>query len=149
MTSRSATNLPRPVRYVVAGVVLLLLDAAWLGLIATPLYDAQLGSRLAEQPNLAAAAAFYLLYLLGVVHFVVDPALAAGSWRRAAATGGFFGLVAYATWGLTNAAVLADWPSLLVPVDLAWGALLTSVTAAVTVALLRGRLRSVRRHAPA
>lgn len=135
----SPDRLPRR-RYAVAALVLLALDALWLGVVATPLYEAELGRLLAPEPDLLPAAGFYLLYVVAVVFFVVDPVLREGpgergSWRRAAGRGAFLGLVAYATWGLTNAAVLRDWPLALVPVDLAWGALLTATTAAVTVAV--------------
>jgi hypothetical protein len=45
--------------------------------------------------------------------------------RRGAA----LGLVTYATYDLTNWAVLKGWPVLLVPVDVGWGIALTAVVA--------------------
>ncbi len=38
-------------QYAVAAVIFGVLDGLWLGLVAAPLYDAQLGHLLAEQPN--------------------------------------------------------------------------------------------------
>ncbi|RXL64049.1 DUF2177 family protein, partial [Citrobacter sp. AAK_AS5] len=39
------------------------------------------------------------------------------------------GFVAYATYDLTNWAVIRDWPAILVPIDLAWGVVLTPLAA--------------------
>jgi uncharacterized membrane protein len=121
----------------VAVATFLLLDLVWLGVVAARLYEDQLGGLLADEPNAAAAAAFYALFLVGLLHFVVHPALARRSVRRAARDGAFFGLVTYATWDLTSLAVLADFPAALVPVDLAWGALLSASVASVTAAVAR------------
>jgi uncharacterized membrane protein len=41
------------------------------------------------------------------------------------------GLFAYATYDLTNWAVLRDWPPSIVPVDIIWGIGLTGVAAMV------------------
>jgi len=127
-------------QYAVAAVVFCVVDGVWLGVVAQPLYEDRLGELLAPEPNLAAAVAFYALFVAGLVFFVVDPALRAGSVTRALATGGFFGLVTYATWDLTNLAVLRDFPLALVPVDLAWGTVLSATVAGVSCAVLRGRL---------
>lgn len=122
-------------RYLVATATFLVLDLLWLGVVAVRLYEDLLGDLLADEPNALAAAAFYALFLVGLLHFVVHPALAQGSVRRAARDGALFGLVTYATWDLTSLAVLADFPAALVPVDLAWGALLSASVATVTTAV--------------
>ena len=82
----------------------------WLGVVARGFYRRQLGGLLADQVNWAAAIVFYLLYIAGIVFFVTLPAARAGSLARALATGAFFGLVAYATYDLTNLATLKGWP---------------------------------------
>jgi uncharacterized membrane protein len=127
----------RAVQYAVAAVVFLVLDLLWLGTLAKPLYDDQLGELLRDPPNVGAAVAFYALFVAGLVFFVIEPAVRAGSWRRAVGTGAFFGLVTYATWDLTSLAVLEGFPALLVPVDLAWGAFLSAAVSATTWAVVR------------
>ncbi len=57
--------------------------------------------------DLGAAALFYLVYGVGLVSFVVLPAPRV---LDAMARGALFGLVAYATYDLTNQATLRDWP---------------------------------------
>ena len=83
------------------------------------------------------AIAFYLLYAVGLGFFAVQPSLADGDWLRAALVGGFFGLVAYGTYDLTNLATLKNWPLPMVIVDLVWGAVLSGVSAAGGVLLLK------------
>ena len=117
------------VAYFTTAVVFLALDAVWLGVVAREFYRAQLGDLMSPQPNLAVAAAFYALYVVGVVVFAVAPALAAGSWTTALVSGLLFGFFAYATYDLTNIATLRDWPVAMTVVDLAWGAALTGVSA--------------------
>jgi uncharacterized membrane protein len=96
----------------------------WLGLVARGFYRDQMGSLLKAQTNWAAAIAFYALFVLGLVVFVISPAMDAGSWSQALLRGAFFGLVTYATYDLTNLATLEGWPGLMTAVDLAWGAVL-------------------------
>ena len=82
------------------------------------------------QPGFVAAALFYAVYAAGVVHFAVMPGLRAGGWTTALAQGALLGLVAYATYDLTNLATLKGWPIAMSAVDIAWGAALTAVVAA-------------------
>lgn len=124
-------------QYVVAAIVFGVLDAAWLGKIGKPLYDARLGPLLAERPNMVAALAFYAIYIAGITYFATHPALVAGSWSRALVAGAILGFVAYATWNLTNLAVLKDFPSSIVPIDMAWGTFATATTSLVTFAICR------------
>lgn len=110
-------------------VVMIALDLLWLGLIAKPLYQQGLGHLMAERPNLVAAAAFYVLYGLGLMFFAVVPNAADPGWLKTAAAAAMFGLVAYATYDLSNLATLKDWPIGLSLIDMAWGATLSAVAA--------------------
>ena len=89
----------------------------------------RLGALLADQPNFAAAAAFYLLYVAGIVYFAVLPSVAGGNWMSAALAGALLGLFAYATYDLTNMATLREWPIAITIVDIAWGMLVTAAAA--------------------
>lgn len=134
-------------QYLVAAAAFLVLDLAWLGLVAQGLYERLLGDLLAEQPNVAAAVAFYAIFLAGLVYFVIAPAVEEQSVRSALFRGAAFGLVTYATWDLTSLAVIDGFPAAIVPIDMAWGAVLAAAVSAVTflvaqrVAGLRGSRR--------
>ncbi len=123
-------------QYVVALVVFLVLDLVWLTTVAAGFYADQLGPLLREPANAGAAVLFYALFVAGLVFFVVEPALRAESVRRAAVAGAFFGLVTYATWDLTNLAVIEGFPASLAPVDMAWGMVLAATVSAVTCAVV-------------
>lgn len=107
----------------------LLIDFIWLSRVARGFYADQIGPLMLDQPRLGVAAAFYLLYVVGIVAFAVIPALRADSARLALMMGALFGLVAYATYDMTNYATLKNWPVTVVAVDIAWGTVLTAVSA--------------------
>lgn len=117
--------------HVATSLVFLALDLLWLGVVARDFYREQLGPLFADEVGWGAALSFYLLYIAGILHFCVLPALREGSLGRAVRSGAFFGLVAYATYDLTNLATLRGFPPAIVPVDLAWGTVLTGATSAI------------------
>jgi uncharacterized membrane protein len=104
------------------------LDAAWLGFIAVDFYQSELGPLLLEQPNLTAAALFYLLFIGGIQIFAVHPAH--GNPGAATGRGALFGFFTYMTYDLTNLATLRQWSELVVIVDIVWGTVLTALAAA-------------------
>ena len=126
--------------YLLTLVTFLAIDAVWLGLIARDLYKRDLGHLLAPNVRWGAAGVFYLLYVAGVLILVVLPNLNAPV-TRAILLGAVFGLVAYATYDLTNLATLLRWPVRVTLLDLAWGTLLTAATAAAGWAWARWLLR--------
>ena len=116
------------------------LDYLWLSHTSGPLYHRDLGSLLAENPNMTVAVIFYLGYAAGIVFFAVRPALAAGDWRVAILNGALFGLFAYATYDLTNFATMKVWTLRVTVLDIAWGMVLTGAAAtAGTVASMKIR----------
>lgn len=115
---------------VASALVFLSLDAVWLRLAGPRLYVPAIGPLLADSPNLAAAAAFYLIYLAGLFALATAPGLAAGRWRVAALRGLMFGVAAYATYDLTNQATLRLWSTRLTLIDMAWGGALSALAAA-------------------
>jgi uncharacterized membrane protein len=123
-----------PMRYVVAYVatmvVFLGLDFSFL-ILANPTYKQEIGPLLLTTLNIPASAAFYLTYLFGIVLFVVAPGLKDGRWRRVLLMGAAFGLVAYATYDLTNLATLKGFSVKIVMIDLVWGMVVTGASSTV------------------
>jgi len=115
----------------------LAVDFVWLAFVARGFYRKHLGFLLTDQPNWTAAAVFYLLFVAGLVVFVVLPAVQANSLRYAIGYGAFFGLVAYATYDLTNHATVKNWPWLVTVVDLCWGGVLSATVS--SLGFLAGR----------
>lgn len=113
--------MPYAIAYGVCAIVFVAADACWLTLAGPRLYRPTLGPLLADRLNVGAAVAFYLIYLFGLVFLAVAPAMRAGEWRTATLNGLVFGLVAYATYDLTNQATLVLWSTKLTLFDMAWG----------------------------
>ncbi len=118
--------------YAIALPVFFAIDMVWLGLVATNFYRGQIGSLMKTDINWTAAIVFYLLFIVGLVFFVITPAVEKGSWTYALLVGAFFGFITYATYDLTNLATLKDWPLLVTIVDLVWGAVLAASVSTVT-----------------
>lgn len=118
--------------YAVALVTFLVIDLIWLGVVARSFYRDQLGHLLRADVNWAAAMAFYVIFVAGIVVLVVWPAVEQQSLLRAVALGALLGLVTYAAYDLTNLATLKGFPAAVAAVDLAWGAVLCATVSAVT-----------------
>jgi len=108
--------------YMLTFAVFFLIDMVWLGLVAKNFYRRHLGDMLSPKVNWPAAILFYVLFIAGLLLFVIGPAQ--GRALQALWKGAFFGLIAYATYDLTNLATLKDWPLLVTLVDLVWGTVL-------------------------
>lgn len=124
--------------YVGALLAFCVMDAIWLGVVATDFYFDALGDLLRVDPNWPAAALFYLGYIAGVVYFAVLPITPEGGWKAAAKRGALLGLLAYATYDMTNLATLVGWSLKVSLVDMVWGMVITG-TAATAGFLASGR----------
>jgi uncharacterized membrane protein len=125
------------IRYLTVAAIFLVLDSTWLGLSHDVVYKQHLGGSMLDMFRPVPAALFYLLYVAGVVFFAVDPADRTGRVSTAAARGAFFGLVAYGTYDLTNAATLTLWSNFVTVVDMVWGTVATALASAIAYALTR------------
>jgi uncharacterized membrane protein len=126
------------IAYAAAFVVMGILDGLWLSLTVRKLYRPAMGALMADKPIIPAAIAFYLLYVAGLTLLVVLPALAANQLGVALSRGAVLGLTAYVTYDLTNLAIIRDWPLSVTLTDLAWGTLLTALTAAAAFLIAHG-----------
>ena len=115
--------------YCAVFLTMFIIDMLWLGVIAKSLYANAMGSLMSPQPNWWAAAAFYLLFPVGLVLFAVLPQADSPVWK-AALMGALFGFFAYSTYDLTNLAVIKNWPLGLTFVDMAWGTIVSGIAAA-------------------
>lgn len=117
--------------------IMIVLDAVWLGLVSPKFYRRHIGFIMSEKPNLLAALVFYIVFILGVTVFVVYP-----GWQeevnlaKISLLGSLFGLVAYATYDLTNQVTLKGWPFIVTLVDMAWGTVLTAFVSVASVTLM-------------
>ena len=113
-------------QFLVVAAAFAIRDAAWLKSVSK-FYRNHLGHLMADKPHLGYAVVFYVLYIAGILFFALTPSLDGGSWLTAVGYGAALGTFAYATYDLTNAATLKDWPLPIVVADILWGAVLTGL----------------------
>lgn len=115
--------------YLICTVVFFALDFVWLSTATSRIYKPLLGDLLLEQPKLGIAAAFYLAYVVGIIALAVLPGVREGAVVGALWRGALFGLLAYATYDLTNLATVRGWAWQVSVIDMIWGTTLNSAVA--------------------
>lgn len=108
-------------------VVFFAVDMLWLGLIASSFYKKHLGYLMAPSINWYAAIIFYLLFIVGILVFVVLPGVKENSLLNTIFRAALFGLITYATYDLTNLATINQWPLNVTLIDLVWGMVLSTI----------------------
>jgi uncharacterized membrane protein len=129
--------------FFIALPVFFAIDIVWLALVAKNFYKQQIGFLMKPDINWLAAIIFYLLFITGLIIFVITPSMVRQSWVHALLYGALFGLVTYATYDLTNLATVKDWPILVTVVDLVWGSLLAGSVSVITY-LIANRFQIVK-----
>ena len=118
--------------FLIALPIFFVIDMAWLVLVAKKFYQEQIGFLMKPDINWVAAIIFYLLFIAGLVTFVISPAVEKHSWVHAILFGALFGLITYATYDLTNLATMKNWTLLVTVVDLMWGTVLAASISGIT-----------------
>ena len=143
------------VRFIAAFVVYTVIDVGWN--ISPPatgmyksLYDESGNTELLDTfgrpmdtwggAEILALLAFLLLIALANSYLAIEPALKEGSLRRAMQNSFVLGCAAYATYIVPIYLNLSTWPTVLVPIDILIGGLLSLITSTVvTYVALRRR----------
>jgi uncharacterized membrane protein len=112
--------------------VFFIIDMIWLVLVAKNFYQKQIGFLMKPDVTWYAAIIFYLLFIAGLVTFVITPAIEKHTWTHALLYGALFGLITYSTYDLTNLATMKNWPLLVTIVDLVWGMVVSASVSVVT-----------------
>ncbi|MFZ4564225.1 MAG: DUF2177 family protein [Bacteroidales bacterium] len=102
-------------------------DMVWLVLVARSFYKKHLGYIMSPTINWIPAIIFYILFVVGLLVFVVIPGVKENSLQSTFLRAVLFGLITYATYDLTNLATINQWPLAVTLVDLVWGMVLSSI----------------------
>lgn len=113
--------------YFSTAAIFLVIDAIMLRLYMAPLFERYIGPMMLENIRLAPAALFYMAYVAGLLYLVSVPALKSGAPILIPAA--ILGFMAYGTFEFTNYAILKGWNLRMVVTDVAWGTVLTAVSA--------------------
>ena len=131
--------------YLATIIFMFIVDLIWLSQIAQPLYQGGIGHLMAATPKLGYAALFYLVFVLGLMWFAVRPNAQLKSLKPTFVAGALFGFFVYASYDLTNLALLKDWPLKLSIIDITWGTLLSG-TCATVAKLVFNKTNKVHTH---
>jgi len=107
------------------------LDLLWLGVFAKDLYRRHIGHLMAAEVRWPPAMVFYLIYAAGIIFFAVRPGIEAESLKKTALNGAAIGLMVYASYDLTNLALLKGWTTEISIIDIIWGTFATGTAASV------------------
>jgi len=124
-------------QFIIAMAIFLAVDVIWLSTAGRSIYFVELSGMLKDRPDFLVAFIFYVIFVAGLVGFVISPAMAAGDVLYALKMGAFFGLVSYATYDLTNLSSLKGFTAKIALIDLAWGTFLSATVSSLTVLALR------------
>ncbi len=113
--------------YILTASVFFIVDLAWLGFIAKDWYARHMGHLMRDPVNWPIAILFYLLFVVGLFVFAILPAVEKESIFSAVIYGALFGFFTYATYDLTNLAVLKGFPAGVVIGDILWGMVLSAI----------------------
>jgi uncharacterized membrane protein len=126
------------IKYIIVLITSVILDSVWLGVIAKNFYARHIGFLMTATPNLKVALLFYIVFAVGVIVFIISPALE-GSWSLAKVVGygALLGLVIYGGYDFTNQAIIKNWPVVITLADLAWGIVMSALTAGISYTLIK------------
>ncbi|MDN5343495.1 MAG: hypothetical protein PWP28_2375 [Oceanotoga sp.] len=122
--------------YVISFIVFFIIDILWLGLIAKNIYNKYLGYIIKDNFNWIAAIIFYIIFIIGIQFFVLNPAIEKQSVLYAFLVGGIFGFITYSTYDLTNLATVKQWPISITIIDIIWGSILSSLTSGISYLII-------------
>jgi len=123
--------------FFVAFIIFLVIDMLWLTVIAKNLYSKYLGYLMTDKVNFAAAFIFYILFIIGLLVFVINPGLESKSLLKTVGLASLFGLITYATYDLTNLATIKNWPLNITIIDLIWGTTLSTLVSLISFLILK------------
>lgn len=123
--------------FLVTFIIFMVIDVMWLGLFAKKFYRKHLGFIMSDKFNMPVAVLFYVVFIIGLLFFVVGPAIKTQSFAYALLAGILFGLITYGTYDLTNMATLKDWPKTITIIDLIWGSSLCGIVSLVSYLLFK------------
>lgn len=126
-----------------SAVVLLSLDAVWLGFLSNALNLSlkPVIEKVQKKPleiNYLGAILAYSIMTIGLRYLVLEDALQKPPQERvtfAAYRGALFGFVTYGLFDATNIAIFENYSGLAVTADIAWGTILMGTSAAILAGL--------------
>ena len=122
--------------FAVTFVVFMGIDLIWLGFVAKNIYSKYLGYLMTPNVNWLAALIFYVIFIIGILYFVIAPSLVDRDFTQLVIRAMLFGFITYATYDLTNLATVRDWPITITIIDLIWGTTLSTSVSVISYLII-------------
>ncbi len=122
---------------VVPTIVILAMDAFWLGLVAKKFYSTHLRPIMLGQTHLIYAAISYFMFITGLIAYAILPALEKSSKTHPFVAGAFFGFVMYGLYNFTNLSTVKGWSLKVAIVDTLWGTFLGAMGAFIAFIMIK------------
>ena len=122
--------------FTVTFVVFMGIDLIWLGFVAKNIYSKYLGYLMTPNVNWLAALIFYVIFIIGILYFVIAPSLVDRDFTQLVIRAMLFGFITYATYDLTNLATVRDWPITITIIDLIWGTTLSTSVSVISYLII-------------
>ena len=123
-------------RYLISVVVFVLVDFVWINYVAQAFYQKHIGHLLREEYLLGPAAIFYLMFLAGIMLFIIHPR-AKDSYASISGYAMALGVLTYGTFDLTCLALFKGFPTIVAVVDMVWGGVLCTAVSVGTIFVSR------------
>ena len=115
--------------YLIALIIVLVIDLTWIFLLMNSFYNQQFSLFLRPNPApIWSAILAWLLIPLGISLFVEK---VSKNYKQSFFYGAAYGFILYGVYDFTNYATLANWPIILVIVDVLWGTFLCAVSSLI------------------
>lgn len=114
-------------QYIVTLGVFFFVDLVWIQYVANRLYNNYVADILIENPRPLPAILFYLLHAFVLVYVNAQLPMTSSLFKKFTVAF-LIGLTSYATYNLTNFAIIEAWHVNLLLPDILWGGILSGVS---------------------
>jgi uncharacterized membrane protein len=122
-------------KYIITTIIVLIFDFVWLLWLMQDFYTENLAGFARPNPvPIWSAIIAWALIPLGIVIFVDK---ISKNYKESIIYGGVYGLILYGLYGFTNYAILANWTSTMLVVDVFWGIFLCSTNSLILKAITK------------
>ena len=121
--------------FIIASLYFIIIDLTAINLFIAKIYQTNLPEYVKVDFKAIPAILFYVIYLIGLLHFSILPNKDY-SITKALISGGMYGLCTYSTYALTVYAVMNIFNLNIVVSDVSWGIILSASVSALTVLTL-------------
>ncbi len=117
--------------FLLAIIIFIIANLFWTSFLSKKIYKKEQIKLLKSKPDFIPLTILHIIYIIGLVFFVLNPSITTNSLDFALIGGFLFGFITYSTYDLTNLATLKDWRCYMTIIDIFWGSILTGIVSLI------------------